>query len=300
MTNSKLTIVVPIKNMEGRMLSLQQWLQEANFEALRTIVVCNSSTDNTLRELQHIKSQYELQNLEIIDSDASGAGLARQIGLENTTSEYILFWDSDDYGYIRQLNEALELVNISSEMIICRYETKRVETQEVSSPKEQAEHLESKLNSFARNPGIWRVIFKTDFVKECKFGSSNMGEDQVFIADVLSRNPIIEFSDSIIYQYHIGVSGQLTSRKEFLGGISSSLFQIRNLLARPRCANREAITIQFLSLVATLGKKGSTTKKFLAIRHLFGFFLTVKGLNMTQARIFGQKIATLGSFLKNV
>lgn len=286
--------------MEGQMLILQQWLQEANLEAFRTIVVCNSSTDNTLRELQHMKSRYDLRNLEIMDSAASGAGLARQIGLENTTSEYILFWDSDDYGNIRELNEALKLMNKSSEMIICRYEIKRVETQEVSTPKEPTENLESNLNSFARNPGIWRIIFKTDFVKNCKFGTSNMGEDQVFIADVLSHDPIVEFSESIIYQYHLGVNGQLTSRKELFGGISNSLTEIRNLVARPRCANLEAITIQFLSLTATLGKKGSITEKFEAIRHLVGFFFAVKGLHKDQARIFSQKIATLGSFLKNV
>jgi glycosyltransferase involved in cell wall biosynthesis len=295
-----LTIVVPIRNMEGRMLSLQQWLQEANSEAFQIIVVCNASTDNTFGELHDTKSQYDLKNLEVISSDILGAGLARQTGLENTTSEYILFWDSDDYGDIRQLNELLKRIHESSEMIICQYKVKREDTQEVVSPKEISGNLKSNLNFFARNPGLWRIVFKTDFVKNCKFGTSNMGEDQVFIADVLSHDPVIEFSDSVIYEYHLGVNGQLTSRKDLFGGISNSLSEIRDLVARPKCANLEAITVQFLSLAVTLGRKGSIKEKFEVVRHLFGFFFAGMGLEPNTSRNFRQKIITLVGFLKNV
>lgn len=293
MSNPTATVVVPVRNMEGRLFSLQQWLRETDPEAVRVIIVCNGTTDGTYIELLNFIKEFNLTNVEIISSDISGAGPARQIGLDSTTTEYILFWDSDDIGRIKEVHEVLAEINKSSQMIICRYSLMNVSTKQINSPKEIRGNTLSKMTVFSRNPGLWRIIFKTEFVKECRFGSSNMGEDQVFIADVLSRDPVIEFNNSVIYQYHLGVDGQLTSRKELFSGISNSLSEIREIVTRTKCANIEAVTVQFVSLAATLFRKGTNRDKLVATLHLLGFFFKGMVLEPKSSKKFMQKFRAL-------
>jgi glycosyltransferase involved in cell wall biosynthesis len=286
--------------MEGRMTNLISWMKEANSEAFQIIVVCNSSTDDTYSELLNIKLQNRMDNLQIILSDASAAGIAREHGLQFANSEFIIFWDSDDYGKVGQLKKVLGAISENSEMIVCAYEVKNDASAEKSFPRTLKEDVHSKMLALACNPGLWRIIFRTDFVKKCKFGSSNMGEDQVFVAEVLSLDPVIEFTDSVIYEYHIGVEGQLTSKSEFIEGISISLNEICDLVRRPKIANLEIISIQFLSQASTLLRKGSIRGKFNTVKYILKFFFQGMKTDTHFRKKIIKKLYALKKILTNV
>jgi CDP-glycerol glycerophosphotransferase len=90
----KVTIVVPVYNVERYLALCLESLCAQNYKNLNVILVNDGSTDNSLsiaREYQ------EKLNLHIVDQENSGLSAARNAGVrEIDSTDYLMFLDSDD------------------------------------------------------------------------------------------------------------------------------------------------------------------------------------------------------------
>lgn len=68
------------------------------------ILVDDYSNDNTLKILKILKDKYPINWIKIIElPENSGAGVARNIGWENATQNYIAFLDADDSWHLEKI-----------------------------------------------------------------------------------------------------------------------------------------------------------------------------------------------------
>lgn len=115
--NKRLSIVVPIYNVEKYLASCIDSLVNQNIDNYEIILVNDGSTDNS----QKIIDEYALKYPEIIKpliKENGGLSDARNYGLDRATGKYITFIDSDDYvtdGYYEKMlkkaeDEDLDLV----------------------------------------------------------------------------------------------------------------------------------------------------------------------------------------------
>ena len=93
-----ITIVIPVRNRAGIILRTLESIHAQTFRPLRLIIVDNASTDSTLDTTLRWKSAHESPTfaIDIFSEPKPGASAARNRGLREVTSDYVMFFDSDD------------------------------------------------------------------------------------------------------------------------------------------------------------------------------------------------------------
>ncbi len=95
MAQPKVSIIVPVYNVESYLERCINSLRCQTLEELEIILVDDSSTDSSLEVCQ--KAAAEDSRIKVIHKMNEGAGKARNAALAVATGEYIGFVDSDDY-----------------------------------------------------------------------------------------------------------------------------------------------------------------------------------------------------------
>lgn len=96
MSSKKVSVIVPVYNVEKYLRQCLDSLVDQNFDSYEVIVVNDGSSDNS----QSIIELYSKKYPNIIRSylkENGGLGSARNFGLEKARGEYIAFVDSDDW-----------------------------------------------------------------------------------------------------------------------------------------------------------------------------------------------------------
>lgn len=98
MSEYKLSIIIPTFNLENEIDNAFNSIkkQTMGFENIEVIFVDDKSTDNTLNKLNNYSNQFSNVKLLTTDKNSGYAGKSRNIGIQNATSDYILFLDGDD------------------------------------------------------------------------------------------------------------------------------------------------------------------------------------------------------------
>lgn len=109
----KLSIVMPVYNAEDflettvrRFFEIDQWVFEI-------IIVDDASTDNTSKIIKKLSKDNSC--IRSVDcKQNSGAGVARNLGFEKVTGEYVLFFDADDLIQVPALQNVVEYADATN------------------------------------------------------------------------------------------------------------------------------------------------------------------------------------------
>lgn len=98
MSEYKLSIIVPTFNLENIIDKTFNSIksQTIGFENIEVIFVDDNSTDDTLNILKSYSNEFSNVYVFTTDENSGYAGKPRNIGLNESTSDYILFLDGDD------------------------------------------------------------------------------------------------------------------------------------------------------------------------------------------------------------
>lgn len=95
MCEPKVTVAVPIYNVEKYMDRCLQSLVDQNYKNLEIILVDDGSTDGCPAKCDDWAKRDD--RITVVHKTNQGLGMARNTGLDNATGKYIFFIDSDDY-----------------------------------------------------------------------------------------------------------------------------------------------------------------------------------------------------------
>ena len=93
--NIKVSIIVPVYNVEAYLDRCIDSLVNQSMKELQIILVDDGSEDNSGLKCDYYANQYE--NIEVIHQDNQGLTSARRAGLDKCIGEYVIFVDSDDW-----------------------------------------------------------------------------------------------------------------------------------------------------------------------------------------------------------
>ncbi|MDE6536457.1 MAG: glycosyltransferase family 2 protein [Muribaculaceae bacterium] len=98
MISNPLSIVIPVRNREKLILRALDSVYNQTYRPIRLIVVDNDSTDATVPAVEKWKSAHESEDfsVKIVSETSPGAAAARNRGLLEVDTDYMLFFDSDD------------------------------------------------------------------------------------------------------------------------------------------------------------------------------------------------------------
>lgn len=115
MTDEKnlITIVVPVRNRAGIVTHTLDSIAAQSYRPLRLVVVDNASTDSTLEVIGGWASAHAAPDFDVtvVSEHKSGASAARNRGLKEVATGYVMFFDSDDtmeYDHLERIVEVLK------------------------------------------------------------------------------------------------------------------------------------------------------------------------------------------------
>ena len=93
---SKISIIVPVYNAGEKLEKCLESLVNQTMSDIEIIVINDGSTDNSGEIVKKYENKYP-SLIKFFEQDNKGVAETRNIGIEKSTSKYILFVDSDDY-----------------------------------------------------------------------------------------------------------------------------------------------------------------------------------------------------------
>lgn len=263
-----ISVVCPVRNMEGKLQNLQSWIKQCD-PTFQIILVCDSSTDKTLEELQNVQLMNPLLNIEILVGEFGSPGSARNEGLTRAEGKWVTFWDSDDLGRPQLLSSEIQKYNEDElDAVIFGYEIhtgRKMLKPWTNWPNDQKRALERT----TLNPGLWRFCFKRSSIGNLTFPNLRMAEDQLFINDFIQKSPLVNFNNTATYNYFVGIKNQLTSNVVALGDLSAAVRVLSKYIKTSK--DIQIFTIRILGkILITQIKKSQLHIKVSAVQSLIG------------------------------
>ncbi len=203
-----LTVIVPITNMAGRLQNLAKWIPIAVNNKIEIIIVHDISDSATQLELESLLSGFYSESIILTSGYYGSPGAARNQGLRLANSKYISFWDADDLPNPIQVYDSILNSKIDFDILIGQFVIRNhLDSDQIILPPK-----DNNVKSVAFSPGLWRMVFRREFIDKLSFKQLQIGEDQIFFAECLCLSPKFIFSNSVFYEYFRGVDGQLTRK----------------------------------------------------------------------------------------
>ena len=106
----KISVIIPIHNGEEYIENCIDSILDQTIQCHEIICIDDGSTDSTAQILKNLSDKHKI--LKIITQKQSFAGIARNVGIENSSGEYLTFIDCDD---VFERNALEIMMNLSLE-----------------------------------------------------------------------------------------------------------------------------------------------------------------------------------------
>lgn len=226
----KVTVIIPTYNsvefLDSTIASIMN--QSIGFENIELIIVDDYSTDNTQELINHYCKKYE--NIKTFESGKKTGtpGRARNIGIANSTAEYIMFIDHDD-NYLPESVEKLynAVTENSCDVGIGKFQTfgeQKIVPEDWITHDVVLNSIDEDLRFFSIN-NIWRMIFPKEFLNEndITFPEGVFAEDLTFMIDAFVNASKIVFINDIVYNFRLRTgdnsSTSLSKGMHYLDGL---------------------------------------------------------------------------------
>jgi len=204
----KVSVIIPIFNNEKiihrtLMSVLNQSLGRNNIEI---ILINDNSTDNTSKVINEYAFKFDNIKAIHLKNNTGSSGIPRNIGIMESSADYIMFLDHDDFFTIDAIEKLYsEALDKNCDIVFGTYAVvSKGKFTQISYPNEKHGYIDNiKYNerfvSFPP-PSIWTKLFKKDFIKENNIlFPPFLGEDAIFMSkSFLKAEGINYLSDTLI------------------------------------------------------------------------------------------------------
>ena len=217
------SVVIPCYNAEKTIIETLESVLQQDYLGFDVIVIDDGSTDNTALKVWDFKERLNDAGikLQLISQKNAGVSVARNRGVQESTSPYIAFLDADDRWAKDKLTHHLQHLEANPEIAIsfarCRVVDKNGKTtQHVSSLPMNRQQLSS---VFSENPTTTTsnlVVRRSVFNQVGGFNETmSFAEDQEFIVRVISQTDFqVTGIDKVLVDYltsEDGLSSELSN-----------------------------------------------------------------------------------------
>lgn len=209
----KLSIIIPVYNNEKYLRRCLDSIINLNYQNLEIILVDDGSTDDSLT----IMTDYAAKDdrIKAISQQNLGVSVARNTGLAQSTGEYVMFVDADDY-----VLSPLKIVlndEQTADLNIFGFES-GVEQKVVKAAYYDSEKTVKAKIMMMENPTqyltAWGKIFRHDLIKQyhLRFNTNlRVAEDGNFMLQYLMKCETIKFSLPVGYHYSKDTESVMTT-----------------------------------------------------------------------------------------
>ncbi len=211
------SVIIPLYNGEKYIVRCIESVINQSYKDIEIIIVDDNSADSGKEIIQEYQKHYNnikyIRNLKTL-----GASKTRTIGLQNSTSNYILFLDCDDWIDLNSIEKAVQKFELDSEIDIVIWEIKTAfQNNKICS---RYQYLYNNVltntmalsllahtveNEFFLSPLLGCKLFKKELIEKNNiFFPDTIYEDDMFtyLAFVYSRKIALVTGSSLYYYQH--------------------------------------------------------------------------------------------------
>lgn len=202
-----ISIIIPIYNVEKYLEECIESVISQTYRNLEIILVDDGSTDRCLE----ICKKYEKKDnrIKVIHQENAGVSVARNIGIDFSTGQYIGFVDSDDFIEKDMYEELYQDLNVEKADIAgcdyyiydtCKSTKSDILTKTKSVMKtEEALIKMNQLRGFG--VGVWNKLYKRELFNGIRFPIGKRGEDWFIIYKIIEKSKKIVYNPIAKYYY---------------------------------------------------------------------------------------------------
>ena len=195
----KITAIIPVYDWNKVLDNIKYLVNLKDIHKFKLIFILDSCPLYAENDLKELLFSTKNINFIVLNRNYNSAAESRNEGLSIVDTEWLCFWDSDD---LPNLNEFYNLyTSVSSEnvdLVVGQIRTDYLRNGlEIKSKKTKT----SSLLTLALDLGFTRILYRTLFIKELFFSKYKIGEDILFLAEIICKKPNIIFSQASVYNY---------------------------------------------------------------------------------------------------
>lgn len=212
--NPLVSVVVPLFNAEKYISQCLESLLNSTYKNLEIILIDDGSTDSSLKIISDFKSGDS--RIKVIRQKNQGAGAARNVGIENSKGDYILFVDADDILFPRAISSCVSILREKdSEILMFNYLTINQDYKycfrkdtKVSNQYDLTIWDYNKFweNYFSNNlvwcVAPWGKFYKRDVFQKVRF-KQKYYEDEFILEDIIKKDTKIVVVNEAFYLYRV-------------------------------------------------------------------------------------------------
>ena len=197
----EISVVVPVYNSEKYLSNCLESLIQQTFCDIEIICVDDGSTDNSLEILK--KYEGKDKRIKVFTQENQGVAVARNRAMGEAAGTWLAFCDSDDMVPLNAYEKMHKKTKKSDmDIIIGNYydindngEKKYIDC--------RGSYKTDLFYSLFKVPCVWTKLIRKDFVEQhlLQFKSVDLGEDVLFLADVVVKRPTFYVLSAPVY-YH--------------------------------------------------------------------------------------------------
>ena len=202
------SIVIPLYNSEKYIKKCLLSVLKQKFYNYEILIINDCSTDNSLKICKKFEKKYSF--IKILNQKKNkGVSFCRNLGIQSSTGEYIIFLDSDDYLLNTSLNKLSKFIeqDRKAEIIIGQHNASS--DGNIYSKHIDKEHInnEDKIKFINQIPYFtgycWRFVVKRRFLANNKifFIKAHQYEDEDFVCKLIIYSKFISFFKEKFYFY---------------------------------------------------------------------------------------------------
>lgn len=204
MDNFKVSVIVPVYNASQYIGRTLDSIFNQDFDSFEVIVIDDGSTDNSLEIINQKLSGTEIPN-KVIHQENSGVSVARNVGIEASTGDYLVFIDADDY--VSQ-NHLSSLYNGETDFSLTLYA--KVEGDKMTSLDTFSEGMISAYDfikmelNMQMTFNFFQLMYRASIIKDnnVRFTPGIVyGEDTEFAHKALNYGDKIAINNNVTYYY---------------------------------------------------------------------------------------------------
>lgn len=206
-----ITIIIPVYNAEKYIDRCLKSLLNQTFKDFNIILINDGSKDRSLEIIEKYEKSYSF--IKVFNQENKGPAMARNMGIKNVKTKYLMFIDADDYvdeDYVETYYN--EIKDSKNDIVMGGF--RKTDGNKVSFIR--------KLNDgiFAKYivTGPVSKIYKTDFIRKNNvlFLDTNSSEDVYFSLTLIAKGAKIKTIEYIGYNYYDNLNSiSNTSHKGF-------------------------------------------------------------------------------------
>lgn len=247
----QVSVIIPMYNVGNYIEECISSIQKQTLKNIEIIVIDDVSIDNSLQIVNKI-ARDDIRIHILSTNKNSGAGFARNLGIEAAKGEYCIFMDADDFYYDDECLEFLykkakekKVVSAGGDKI--DFDGRKNSFIKWSSIRDKNELLNAK----KKDSIFWYTtyIFERKFLIENNilFPETRIFEDPIFFANVLDKIDNFYLTSKKIYVYRVLYKDKKLSLND-VENIFMATESIRNILSDEYSIWKE----QYVSIIKTL------------------------------------------------